>query len=205
MDLVEAAVRTGRGADAAAHLTALHQAGIAKLSPRLAMLVSGAVGLATSGPDAIGFFEQALAVDRADRWPFEMARVELAYGERLRRDRATKASRRHLAAALETFESLGAKPWAARAAAELRVTGLTSPRQTIHNPAPLTAQEREIALLAATGLSNKQIGERLFLSHRTIGAHLYQIFPKLGITSRAALRDALADIAEPDQPPSPEH
>jgi DNA-binding CsgD family transcriptional regulator len=199
MDLVEAAVRTGRDAEAVAHVTALHQAGIAKLSPRLAMLVSGAAALAATGPDAIGFFEQALAVDRAGRWPFELARVELAYGERLRRDRATKASRRHLAAALETFESLGARPWAARAAGELRVIGLTSPRQSIPGPASLTAQEREIALLAATGLSNKQIGERLFLSHRTIGAHLYQIFPKLGITSRAALRDALANIPEPDK------
>ena len=139
-------------------------------------------------------------MDRADRWPFELARVELAYGERLRRDRATMASRRHLAAALDTFESLGARPWAARAVGELRVTGLTRP--SIRGPAPLTAQEREIALLAATGLSNKQIGERLFLSHRTIGAHLYRIFPKLGITSRAALRDALADIPEPA---SPEH
>jgi DNA-binding CsgD family transcriptional regulator len=205
MDMVEAAVRTGRDAEAAAHVTALHQAGIAKLSPRLAMLVNGSAALATPGPDAIGLFEQALAVDRTDRWPFEMARVELAYGERLRRGRATKASRRHLAAALETFESLGARPWAARAAAELRVTGFTSPRQSIHGPRSLTAQEREIALLAATGLSNKQIGERLFLSHRTIGAHLYQIFPKLGISSRAALRDALADTPEPDQTRGPEH
>ena len=204
MDLVEAAVRSGHEDEAAAHVATLHQAGIAELSPRLAVLVSGSAALATSGPDAIGFFEQALAVAGADRWPFEMARVELAYGERLRRDRATKASKRHLVAALETFESLGARPWAARAAGELRVTGLTSPRQLIPGPASLTAQEREIALLAVTGLSNKQIGERLFLSHRTVGAHLYQIFPKLGITSRAALRDALADFPEPDKPTSPE-
>ena len=60
-------------------------------------------------------------------------------------------------------------------------------------PQSLTPQEREIADLAATGLTNKQIGERLFLSHRTVGSHLYQIFPKLGITSRAALRDALGE------------
>jgi DNA-binding NarL/FixJ family response regulator len=53
-------------------------------------------------------------------------------------------------------------------------------------------------MLAATGLSNKQIGERLFLSHRTIGAHLYRIFPKLGVTSRAALRDALARVPPPN-------
>lgn len=168
------------------------------------MLVSGAAALAATGPDAIGFFEQALAVDRADRWPFELARVELAYGERLRRDRATKASRWHLAAALETFESLGARPWAARNGRRAACNRPHLPPASILGPASLTAQERGIALLAATGLSNKQIGERLFLSHRTIGAHPYRS-PKLGITSRAALRDALADIPEPDNPGSSDH
>jgi DNA-binding NarL/FixJ family response regulator len=58
----------------------------------------------------------------------------------------------------------------------------------------LTAQEQEIAALAASGLTNKQIGERLHLSPRTVGSHLYQLFPKLGIASRAALRDALASL-----------
>jgi DNA-binding CsgD family transcriptional regulator len=202
MDLVEAAVRTGRGAEAAAHVAALHEAGIARLSPRLALLVSGSAALAASARDTSGLFEQALAIAGADRWPFEQARVELAYGERLRRDRAMTAARRHLTAAQETFERLGARPWAARAAGELRVTGLTSPRQLIPGAASMTAQEREIALLAASGLTNKQIGERLFLSHRTVGAHLYRIFPKLGITSRAALRDALSDLPEPGKPGS---
>ena len=61
-------------------------------------------------------------------------------------------------------------------------------------PASLTPQQLEIAQLAAEGLTNKEIGERLFLSHRTVGTHLYQLFPKLGITSRAALRDALKDL-----------
>ena len=62
------------------------------------------------------------------------------------------------------------------------------------HPTALTAQEREIALLAAAGLTNKQIGERLFLSHRTVGTHLYHLFPKLGISSRAVLRDALDEL-----------
>lgn len=66
--------------------------------------------------------------------------------------------------------------------------------RTSVGPASLTPQQLEIAQLAAAGLTNKQIGERLFLSHRTVGTHLYQIFPKLGITSRAALRDALKDL-----------
>jgi DNA-binding CsgD family transcriptional regulator len=62
----------------------------------------------------------------------------------------------------------------------------------------LTPQEHEIALMAASGMSNKQIGDRLFLSHRTVGTHLYRSFPKLGITSRAALRDAFTETASGD-------
>jgi DNA-binding NarL/FixJ family response regulator len=77
-----------------------------------------------------------------------------------------------------------------------RTTGSRQAKACADQPErdPLTPQEREIAMLAAAGLSNKEIGQRLFLSHRTVGAHLYQIFPKLGITSRAALRDALASL-----------
>ena len=89
-----------------------------------------------------------------------------------------------------------ARPWATRASNEVRATGLT------HRGAAgdrgigaLTAQEHRIAQLAASGLSNKQIGSRLYLSPRTVGAHLYRVFPKLGITSRAALRDALSGAA----------
>jgi DNA-binding CsgD family transcriptional regulator len=125
--------------------------------------------------------------------------VQLLYGERLRRARATKESRPHLAAGLEIFERLGARPWASRAASELRATGQT--RACADQPPrdSLTPQERQIAMLAAAGLTNKEIGQRLFMSHRTVGAHLYQLFPKLGITTRAALRDALAS-----QPPEPQ-
>ena len=87
-----------------------------------------------------------------------------------------------------------------RAVIELRATGIVdlSPQgpTSVTGTAALTAQELEIASLAARGLTNKQIGQRLYLSHRTVSAHLYRIFPKLGITTRAALRDAL-DAAPP--------
>jgi DNA-binding CsgD family transcriptional regulator len=115
----------------------------------------------------------------------------------LRPPRPTTGSRAQLTAALEIFERLGARPWAARAAGQLRAAGRTYPRAGLRERDPLTPQEREIAMLAAAGMSNKEIGQRLFLSHRTVGAHLYQIFPKLGIRSRAALRDALAELPEP--------
>lgn len=121
--------------------------------------------------------------------------VQLAYGEHLRRARATIDARGYLSAALSTFEALGARPWAIRAGNELRASGLAGARADSHRMATLTAQEHQVAALAASGLTNEQIGERLYLSHRTVAAHLYQIFPRLGITSRAALRDALATVA----------
>jgi len=191
MDLVEAAVRTGRQAEAAAHVGAIHDAGVAAISPRLALLAAGSQAIVAANASAPRLFDDALATPGADRFPFDLARVQLLYGERLRRARATTESRLHLAAALEIFERLGAMPWVARTASELRATGQAKPRAGQRELPSLTPQEREIAMLAAAGLTNKEIGQRLFLSHRTVGAHLYQIFPKLGITSRAALRDAL--------------
>jgi DNA-binding CsgD family transcriptional regulator len=195
MDLVEAAVRTGRQHEAAAHVAVMRQAGLARISPRLAMLTSASAALTAPAGQAGQLFAAALAVPAADRWPFDLARVQLAYGEHLRRTRATSDARAYLSAALSTFEALGARPWAVRAGHELRATGLAAARPGGYRMTALTAQEHQVAALAAAGLTNKQIGERLYLSHRTVAAHLYQIFPRLGITSRAALRDALTTLA----------
>ena len=189
-DLVEAAVRTRRHAEAAAHVRAMWEANLAALSPRLALMVTACAAIVASPDSACGLFDEALAIPGIERFPFDLARTRLAYGERLRRAHATAAARAELNAALDIFERLKAQPWADRVRHELRAAGQN--RATINlGPAALTAQEREIAHLAATGLTNKQVGQRLHLSHRTIGAHLYRIFPKLGIKSRAALRDAL--------------
>jgi DNA-binding CsgD family transcriptional regulator len=189
LDLVEAAVRTGRDDEAAAHVAAARAANIRALSTRLDLIVHGAAALAA--PDQPSLFDRALAVPGAERWPFDLARIELAYGERLRRLKEVTAARAHLSAAHDTFQRLGAHPWAQRAASELRATGITMRRTGALSP-----QQLEIAQLAAAGLTNKEIGERLFLSHRTVGSHLYQVFPILGITSRAALRDALEDQSD---------
>ncbi len=192
MDLVESAVRTGRRSDAAAHVAAMERAPVFARTPRLALVRAGSAALAAPAEEAVQRFEEALAIPGIDRCPFERARVHLGYGEHLRRTRATNAARRQLTRALEIFEWLGARPWIARARSELQATGLGHRRSAAEDRATaLTAQEQQIAMLAATGLSNKQIGSRLYLSPRTVGAHLYRIFPKLGITSRAALRDAL--------------
>ncbi|HUK72572.1 MAG TPA: LuxR C-terminal-related transcriptional regulator [Streptosporangiaceae bacterium] len=146
---------------------------------------------AADDDDAIMVFEQALDVPGTDQWPFDLARIQLLFGERLRRAWATTRSRQLLTAARDAFQRLDARPSAHRADHQLRATGLTTGQTDLFGPASLTPQQLEIAKLAAEGLTNKEIGERLFLSHRTFSTHLYQLFPKLGITSRASLRDAL--------------
>jgi DNA-binding CsgD family transcriptional regulator len=191
LDLTEAAVHAGRHADAAA----AGESGIAAVSPRFALHVAAARALVADDRDAPELFAAALAVPGAERWAFEFARVRLLHGERLRRTRATTDARVPLTRALDTFRRLGAQPWCDRASTELRATGLT-PNRAPTATAPLTPQQRQIAALAASGLTNKEIAERLFLSPRTVSTHLYQIFPKLGITSRAALRDALTGHAD---------
>ncbi|MFB7288693.1 helix-turn-helix transcriptional regulator [Actinacidiphila glaucinigra] len=198
MDLVEAAVRTNRLEKATAHVRAVQESGAAGISPRHTLLTLGSAALcAPTDDESLALFEKALSVPDLERRPFDIARVQLAYGERLRRARATVEARKALKSATDTFRQLGARPWAERAAKELRASGWTQARTAVPGAQLLTPQELEIARLAASGLTNKQIAARLFLSHRTVGSHLYQIFPKLGIGSRAALGDALAK-AMPD-------
>ncbi|MER6066389.1 LuxR C-terminal-related transcriptional regulator [Streptomyces sp. NPDC001792] len=191
LELVEAAVRTDRGTEAEEHVCALRESGTAALSPRLAMREAAAAAL-VAGDEAPELFARALSMPRIDEWPFETAKVRLLYGERLRRSRATNEAKVQLTQALGAFEKLGAAPWAARAERELRAAGqATRAPSGAQGVAALTPQELEIARLAASGMTNKEIGERLFISPRTVSSHLYQIFPKLGITKRAALRDAI--------------
>jgi len=201
MDLVDAAVRTGRDTEAAAHVAAMKQAGLQALSSRLALVVGGCAALiAPRDETALRLFRETLVLPGVERWQFHLARVRLAYGERLRRNRAMLEARGQLDAALEIFERLGARPWIARTSAELRATGHTKPRAGEYVLDRLTPQEFQVVTLAASGLTNKQIGERLFLSHRTVGGHLHRAFPKLGVATRAALRDALEALPSEQRP-----
>ena len=124
-------------------------------------------------------------------YPFLRARTLFSFGRWLRRQRRSADSRAPLRDAINLFDALGATRWSERARQELRATGEKIGPRTPDARDRLTAQELQIAQLAAAGLSNREIGERLFLSHRTIGSHLYRIFPKLGITARAQLPAAL--------------
>ncbi|CAM3254652.1 helix-turn-helix transcriptional regulator [Stackebrandtia soli] len=139
---------------------------------------------------------------RGDR-PFERARTELLYGEWLRRRRRPAESRARLRSAAETFDRLRAAPWSARAAAELRAAGESAPT-TGEGPDPLAAltpQELQVVRLAATGLTNRDIGAQLFLSPRTVGYHLYKAYPKLGVVSRSELgRLVVAEVVGVTKP-----
>ncbi|MGW0435743.1 AAA family ATPase [Micromonospora sp. NPDC003197] len=200
-DLIEAAVRTGRTAEARAHVHAMRTAGVGGLSPRMTLLQAGAEALILDSDEPVIRLETALADTAAERWLFDRSRVRLALGERLRRSRSPVEARRHLLAARDGFGAMAANPWRARAEGELRAGGYQPvPQQRRGDLTDLTAQELQIAHLAASGMTNKQIAERLYLSHRTVGAHLYRIFPKLTITSRAGLRDALS--SQPDEKPA---
>ncbi|BCB92000.1 helix-turn-helix transcriptional regulator [Phytohabitans suffuscus] len=190
LDLVEAAVHTGRHEAARAHAEAARDAGLPALSPRLALLTAGALAITAGQDEAGALYAAAVAHPAGAAFPFELARIRLAYGAWLRRARELTLARQALTEAAGAFDRLGAATWAERARTELRAAGRPT-RADRDAVAALTAQERQIAELAATGLSNREIGARLFLSPRTVGAHLYKVFPKLGITSRASLRDAL--------------
>lgn len=196
LDLVEAARHTGRIDQARAHAVAARDAGLPAVSPRLALITYGALAMtAESEGEAAEMFTRAESLPDAERFPFELARIRLAHGTRIRHAQGRTAARKHLVLAAETFERLGAAGWAERARAEVGVTG-TVARPSMLSLTPLTWQERRIADLAAAGLTNKEIGTRMHLSPRTVSSHLYRIFPKLGVTSRAALRDALSRTAE---------
>jgi DNA-binding NarL/FixJ family response regulator len=118
--------------------------------------------------------------------------VQLAYGEWLHQQRQNVAARAPLRAAREGFDALGVIPWSERARQQLRATGETSRPRTPEARDQLTPQELQIVQMAAEGLSNRQIGQKLYLSHRTVSSHLYRVFPKLGITSRTELRAVIS-------------
>ena len=165
LDLVEAAIHTGRRTEAAAHVAAARDCRLDRLSPRLCLVVLAGEAITEprtdTGPHIA--LEQAITEPGHDRWPFDLARIQLIYGSHLRRIKRTTDARRQLAAAAETFRRLGATPWAGRADRELRASGITVSTAGT-GPASLTPQQRQIALLAAAGHTNKQIADRLFLS-----------------------------------------
>jgi ATP/maltotriose-dependent transcriptional regulator MalT len=193
-DLVEAAVGCGR-ADVARDVLGELEGVVAVADPpvlRAGVLCARPV--VADDDEAEGLFAAALSQDLTG-YPMLRARTLFAQGRWLPRRRRDAAARAPLRAAADQFAALGATSWDRRAGLELRATGERM-RSSSADPNTLTAKEQQIAELAAQGLSNREIAGRLFLSPRTVGAHLYRIFPKLGITARAQLRDSLATRAD---------
>ncbi len=195
-DLAAAAVRAGRVDDARTVLESTGRTIGSDRSPRVnAILHRASALLSASGGAAEEHFRTALADPAGAQWPFEHAVTQLDFGEWLRRQRRASEARPRLASALETFRRLDARPWLDRATAELRAAGASVPQAVEPTvKGDLTPQELQIAELAAQGLTNRDIASRLYLSPRTVGYHLHKIFPRLGIKTRAQLRDALSEV-----------
>ncbi|MBC8013522.1 MAG: hypothetical protein H7X74_05510 [Methyloceanibacter sp.] len=189
-DLAEAAARSGHADEARALLEELESVAQKSRSPLLLVGLGYARALLAEGGDAEALFHAGLGADLT-AWPFYRARLLMAYGSWLRRQRRVAESRTSLRAARDTFDALGAIPWGERAREELRASGETSRARTPEARDQLTPQELQIARMAAEGLTNREIGQKLYLSHRTVGAHLRRIFPKLGVASRRHLTAAL--------------
>ncbi|HET7017966.1 MAG TPA: AAA family ATPase [Streptosporangiaceae bacterium] len=192
MYLAEAAVRAGREKDVRPVISALEAQALTAPSATLRLHLSYARAVLAPDDQAEELFQAALEADLI-RWPWLRARLDLAYGSWLRRQRRVAQARTPLRSALSTFDLIGAVAWAEQARTELRAAGERGVAEApgIAAAALLSAQELQIARLAAEGLSNREIGERLYLSPRTVGSHLYRIFPKLNITARSQLASRL--------------
>jgi DNA-binding CsgD family transcriptional regulator len=200
-DLIEACVRAGRPGDAEAGLRRLtdsaERSGFA-WSNATAARCAGLL----AGDDAYeSCFERALGWHGRVSQPFEQARTQLCFGERLRRGRRVADARDQLRAALAGFEQLGAAPWVERAQLELNATG---ERRRPRGPETddLTPREMQVALLVAQGSTNRETAAALFLTTKTIEFHLSQIYRKLGLRSRTELAHRMA--AE-HRPPAERH
>jgi DNA-binding CsgD family transcriptional regulator len=185
-DLVEAAVHTGR-LELAREWFAFLPRGVESDFPESKALALRSQALLTDGESAGALFQEALRLHAATERPLDQARTALLYGEHLRRARRRVAAREPLRAALETFERLGAAPWAERARRELRATGETARARDPGTFDRLTRQELQVARVVAQGVTNREAAAQLIVSPRTIDHHLRSIFEKLGISSRAEL------------------
>ncbi|MEU6246806.1 AAA family ATPase [Glycomyces sp. NPDC047010] len=190
---VEAAVRAGEPGRTEKAFGWFAEWAAADGQDHFAALVERCLGLLAADAEAGAHYERAAGLHRAaelagNAFPFETARTDLLYGEWLRRARRVNEAKSRLRSAAAVFERLGAEPWTERVRRELRAAGDAGPVEAAPDLAGrLTPQELQVVRLAAAGLSNREIGEHLYLSPRTAGYHLYKAYPKLGVASRTEL------------------
>ena len=191
VELIEAASRTGQTSLAVETLERLTPAASVGETDWGLGVLARSRALLSEGEDAEGSYREA--IERLGRtWLApELARAHLLYGEWLRRENRRLDARAQLRIAHDHFTSIGMEAFAERARTELQSTGEHVRAHTIETRDDLTAQERQIGEMARDGLSNPEIGARLFLSPRTVEWHLRHVFAKLGIRSRRDLAKAL--------------
>jgi DNA-binding CsgD family transcriptional regulator len=195
-ELIEAAARSGQmdlGRDALAQLADITSPGG---SDWALGIEARSRALVTDGPAAEALYQDSIERLGRTRIRPELARAHLLYGEWLRRENRRVDARAQLRAAHDEFMSIGMEAFAERARGELLATGEHVRRRTVETREDLTPQERQIAQLARDGLSNSEIGERLFLSQHTVAYHLRKVFTKLDITSRNQLGRVLPRSAD---------
>jgi len=196
--LADAASQSGQRHVAAPILDELEELAHCTPSPTLHFGLAYARPVLARSDEAERLYQVALQGPMRHH-PFDRARLQLAYGAWLRRQRRVTESRAPLRAARQVFDALACAPWGERARQELRASGEQSQQRIPAARDRLSTQELQIAQMAATGMTNPAIAQQLYLSPRTVSSHLYRLFPKLGITSRSQLAGAM-DAAADDEP-----
>jgi DNA-binding CsgD family transcriptional regulator len=184
---VEAYVQCGRRAEAEPLVEMLTEQARRSGRPIVGALAVRCSGLVRPDDSFDADFLGALDLHGRTNRPFETARTELRFGQRLRRRKSKSEARTHLRAAWETFSAIGADCWTALAHNELNATGVHLPPRALTGADRLTPQELQVALAACDGATNRQVAERLFVSPKTVEYHLSHIYRKLTITSRSEL------------------
>ncbi|TQM36939.1 ATP-binding protein [Pseudonocardia cypriaca] len=190
-ELVESAARTGATEDAAEALEQLSAMTRASGSDWALGVEARSRALLSDGETAERLYQEAIERLGRTRVRGELARARLLHGEWLRREGRRLDAREQLRAAHELFIAMGAEGFAERTRRELLATGETARRRTSRTRDELTAQEAQIARLAAHRHTNSEIGAQLFISPRTVEWHLRKVFTKLGVSSRKELSEAL--------------
>jgi DNA-binding CsgD family transcriptional regulator len=192
VELVEAGARGDAPEAAEAALHRLEQRTAASGTDWALGILARSKALLSEGQAADLLYREAIERLEHSRITVHLARAHLIYGEWLRRENRRRDARHHLRTAHDMLRTFGATAYAERAQRELLATGETVRQRTIDVREALTAQEAQIARLAADGKTNTEIGAELFISPRTVEWHLGKIFTKLDVNSRNKLRGALA-------------
>ncbi|MFF5494288.1 ATP-binding protein [Streptomyces aquilus] len=191
--LVEAGVRTGDRVGAREALARLEERAPLAATPwALGSLALGRA-LTADGDDAEKLYQESLDLLDQSLLALEQARARLLFGEWLRRRKRRWDARTQLRAAYESFDAFGALPYAERARLELLATGARARRRSEETRFDLTPRERQVASMAAAGLTNTEIATRLFVTASTVEFHLSRVFRKLGITSRKRIPRAIGE------------